>query len=991
MIRLRFVLLTLLLGVGVIGHAQVAPRELVSELEWREIGPWRGGRSTAVSGVYGQADHFYMGTTGGGLWKSTDAGENWACVSDGFFKTGSVGAIGVAPSRPETVYVGMGETQVRGNISHGDGVYRSDNGGQTWRHLGLKETQSIARVRVHPTDPETVWVAALGHIYGPNKERGIYKTTDGGRTWKQVLFVSDRAGGVDLSFAPSNPDVMFAATWEVWRTPYTLNSGGPGSKLFKSTDGGESWTEITRASGLPGGVMGKIGVAVAPSKPNTVYAMIENAAGGLYRSDDAGATWTLTSSSAELRQRPWYYTRVNVDPTDAEKVYVLNVQYHTSTDGGKTFRARGAQHSDNHDLWIDPADPARMVMGNDGGATVSVNSGGAWTEQDFPTAQFYHVNVDNSFPYYVLGAQQDNSTVRILSRTFGRGITPEDWTSTAGGESGYVTPHPTQPHIVFGGSYGGTMSWRDHLKNTSRDLDPWPDNPMGHGAEDLVHRFQWTFPIVFSPHDPEVLYVGSQYVLKSTDRGASWTAISPDLTTNDKSKQGPSGGPITKDNTSVEYYCTVFTIDESPLRRGVIWAGTDDGLVHVTMNGGRTWTNVTPPAVPKGARIRMVATSSHIAGGAYVAVDNHENDDYRPYAFRTTDFGKTWTAIGTGLPVDSYVRIVREDPVRRGLLYAGLETGIYLSYDDGRSWQTLAGKNFPVVPVHDLQIKDGDLVVATHGRSFWILDDLSVVREADMADLAGVTVFSPRASSFVRFGRDGEATDGKNPKVSGPVVWVYAPEAAGKLDVEVMDSAGTVVGTSSVAALAKGLTPVALTASYPGFDAFPGLRMWAAGRRPIAAPPGEYTVKVTLDGRELRTVKARFLNDPRSEATDAEMKAKFDLSIQIRDATSAANNAVVKIRSLKEGMDPNSAMFARLSEVEDALHQGKAQSGQDFLNYPIRLNNRLAALLGTVQSGSYGPTRQSYSVFERLKKELDAELAKLAAIERELGQERRAG
>lgn len=984
----------LLLAASTLGQAQVASRSVLNELEWRNIGPWRGGRSCAVSGVPGQPDHFYMGTTGGGVWKSTDAGEEWFNVSDGYFGTGSVGGIGVAPSQPGTVYVGMGETELRGNISHGDGVYRSDNGGETWRHLGLKETQSISRVRVHPTDPNTVWVAALGPVYGPSEHRGIYKTTDGGESWKKTLYVNDRSGGVDLSFSSSNPDVIYVSTWEAWRTAYTLNSGGPGSKMFKSTDGGDTWTEISKNQGLPGGIMGKIGIAVSESDPNRVYAMIEAEGGGLFKSDDAGATWELVNDDANLRQRPWYYNRVYVDPNDPDKVFVLNVQYHVSTNGGESFRGGVAGHSDHHDLWIDPANSERMIMASDGGACVSTNNGGQWTDQDYPTAQFYHVDVDNDFPYNVLGAQQDNSTVRIASRTFGAGITTEDWTSTAGGESGYVTPHPTEPWVVFGGSYGGNMSWFNHRNNSSRGIDPWPDNPMGAGAADLVHRMQWTFPIVFSPHNPEMLYTSSQHVMVSMDRGASWKIISPDLSYNEKEKQGPSGGPITKDNTSVEYYGTVFTLAESPKRRGVIWAGTDDGRVHITMNGGRNWTEITPPQMPKYARIRMVEASPWDAATAYLAVDNHEANDYAPYAYRTNDYGKTWTKIIGGLPVDSYVRVVREDPVRKGLLYAGLETGIWVSHDDGSTWQSLAGKNFPVVPVHNLRIKDDDLVVATHGRSFWILDDLSVLRQADQFRANEVHVFTPKPSHFVRFGRNGGDNDGPNPLFNGPTLRVWSPTDGGEVDVTLTDKEGNEVGTTRISELKQGLNEVGLRAQYEGFDSFPGLRMWAAGRRPITAPPGDYMVTATMDGKEIGKVTATFLNDPRSTATFEEMQEKFRFSLEIRDATSAANNTVVKIRELKEKLSEVTgegsrlsnraeALIEKLSEVEDALHQGKAQSGQDFLNYPIRINNKLAALLGNVQSGQYGPTKQSYQVYEYLKEQLDAELKKFAELEKQ--------
>lgn len=984
----------LLLGLVVASaSAQVDPK-LLEGLTFREIGPFRGGRSCAVSGVPGQPDHFYMGATGGGVWKSTNAGVDWVNVSDGFFRTGSVGAIEVSRSNPDTVYVGMGETEIRGNITHGDGVYRSDDAGKTWRHIGLKDTQSISRVRIHPTDSETVWVAALGHVYGPHPDRGIYKTTDGGKTWRKTLFVDNRSGAVDLCLEPGNPRVMYAATWEAWRTPYTLNSGGPGSKLFKSEDGGETWTDISRRPGLPQGILGKIGVSVSPANPKRVYVMLESEKGGLYRSDDGGATFALMNDTSGPRQRPWYYTRIYADSKDADIVYVLNVAVHKSTDGGKTLRSMQAGHSDHHDWWIDPADNTRMAAANDGGVCVSVDNGRTWTDQDFATAQFYHVSTDNAFPYRVLGAQQDNSTVRIPSRTYGRGIRAEDWTSTAGGESGYVAAKPNNPDIVFGGSYGGTMDMRDHRANIQRSIDPWPDNPMGHGAADLTHRFQWTFPIVFSPHDPNLMYVGSQYVLRSRDDGGSWERISPDLTRNDKSKMGPSGGPITRDNTSVEYYGTVFTIAESPRRSGVIWVGTDDGLVQVTQNGGRTWQNVTPPQAPEWGLISMVEASPHREGTAFVALDNHENDDLRPYIYRTDDFGKTWQAIVTGIDLEHYVRVVREDPSAQGILYAGTEAGLYVSLDNGAHWQPLKN-NLPVVPIHDLVIKDDDVVIATHGRSFWILDDISAIRQMKAARADRPYLFRPRPGIPVSYG-GGPPSDelgGRNP-MGNLVVQYYLPANAREAKLEMKDAKGVVVATSTTLPKQAGLNRISMVPRYPSFRTFPGMLFWAAGARPIAAPPGEYQLSLTVDGTTLNSV-AEWKIDPRSPATVEDMMEQYRLSVRIVDKVTEANDAIVRLRALrpkleeaaKDAAKATSAnrLIAAITEVEEAIYQTKARSGQDLLNYPIRLNNRMAALLGTVQSGPFRPTKQSYDVFDVLSRLIDAELARLKPLEAEAG------
>ena len=979
-----------ILAAAALVHGQIDP-EMLKGFAYREIGPFRGGRSCAVSGVPGQPDHFYMGATGGGVWKSTNAGVDWVNVSDGYFQNGCVGSIAVSASQPATVYVGMGETEIRGNITHGDGVYRSDDSGKTWRHIGLRNTQSISRVRIHPTDPNTAWVAALGHVYGPHDDRGVFKTTDGGKTWRKTLFVNNRSGAVDLCLEPGNPTTMYAATWEAWRTPYTLNSGGPGSKIFKSTDGGEKWTEITRSRGLPSGILGKIGIAVSPVNPKRVFVMLEHEKGGLYRSDDGGQSFEYLNESSGPRQRPWYYTRVYADSKDVDTVYVLNVAVHKSTDGGKSFRSMQAGHSDHHDWWIDPSDNTRMAAANDGGVCVTVDGGRTWTDQDFATAQFYHVSTDNAFPYRVLGAQQDNSTVRIASRTFSRSITADDWTSTAGGESGYVVAKPNDPDVVFGGNYGGTMEMENHRLNIRRSVDPWPDNPMGHGAADLVQRFQWTFPIVFSPRDPNLMYVGSQYVLRSRDDGGSWERISPDLTRNDKSRMGPSGGPITKDNTSVEYYGTVFTIAESPKKAGTIWTGSDDGLVHITQDNGRTWQKVTPTGAPEWGLISMVEASPHRAGTAYVALDNHENDDLAPYIYRTADFGKTWTKITAGIAADHYVRVVREDPSKAGLLYAGTENGVYVSFDNGGRWYPLQN-NLPIVPIHDMVVKDDDLVLATHGRSFWILDDVSPLRQLPGATARQAKLFEPRPGMPVNFSGNppANATEGRNP-MGNLVITYWLPADAKEGKLEMQDSGKTVVATSSTVPLKAGMNRTSISPRYPSFKTFPGMLFWAAGARPISAPPGRYVVNLTIDGQTYSTV-AEWRKDPRTPATDADLVEQHRFATEIAAKVTAANEAIIAIRALRTELealgksDPAKLIEANrlvteLTSIEEAIYQTKARSGQDLLNYPIRLNNRLAALMGTVQSGPFAPTKQSYEVFAMLSKLLDVELGRLLAAQ----------
>jgi photosystem II stability/assembly factor-like uncharacterized protein len=963
------------------------PESAYKGLEWRQIGPFRGGRSLAVAGSVQRPDEYYFGATGGGVWKTSDAGKTWRPVSDGFFRTASVGALAVAPSNPDIVVAGTGERDIRGNISHGDGVYRSDDAGKTWRHLGLKDAQSIARIAIHPQNPDVMYVAALGHIYAhpkvkENPNRGLYKTTDGGKTWTNILKGGDRVGAVHVVLDPKQPDTLLCALWEAWRSPYSMNSGGPGSRLMKSTDGGRSWTDLSARPGMPSGPLGKIGFDISPADPNRYYACVEAAEGGIFRSDDAGATWERVNSDRNWRQRAWYYSHVYADPKQKDGVYVLNVGAGKSTDGGKRFAGMRTPHSDNHDLWIAPDNPNRMINANDGGGNVSVDGGKTWTEQTYPTAQFYHVSTDNAFPYRILGAQQDNSTVRIASRTTGLGIGADDWTSTAGGESGYVAAKPNQPDLVFGGSYGGTMDWYDHRTGLSGSIDPWPDNPMGHGAADLVQRFQWTYPIVFSPHDPNVLYTCSQFVLRSTDNGQSWRKISPDLSRNDRSTMGPSGGPITKDNTSVEYYGTVFTLAESSKRRGLLWAGSDDGLIHVSDNGGGTWRNVTPKAMPEWGLVSMIEASPHRANVAYAAVDNHENDDLRPYIYRTEDFGKTWTSITRGLPNDTFVRVVREDHRVPGLLYAGTETGVFVSFDHGAKWQPLA-QNMPVTPIHDLAWKEDDLVAATHGRAFWVLDDLSPLQQlARDAKLDAPRLFTPRDAYRVRWGSAGTNATGKNPG-SGVGVTYYLPAEAKDLKIEFAWPDGKVFQTVTGPKQA-GLQRVYAFLQEPSWKSVPGMILWAAGPSPITLPPGEYTVRLTVDGTS-QTSKFRWKRDPRLMASDADLVQQYRFAREIAMMTDAIHTNILQIRHMRGQLDTahasaekkgDTALAARITAyrqrlvaLEEALYQTKNQSGQDPLNYPIRLNNRVAALMNTVLGNPNRPTAGSREVFAMLQRE----------------------
>lgn len=1025
-------------------------------LRWREIGPFRGGRSVAVAGSASRPMEYYFGTTGGGVFKTTDGGMTWTAVTDKYFG-GTIGAIEVSASNPDIVYVGTGESPIRGNVSQGDGVFKSTDAGKTWSYVGLGESQQIGRVRINPKNPDIVYVSALGHVWGPNAERGVFKSIDGGKVWKKVLFKSDSAGAFDLVLDPANPDVLYATVWHAYRTPWKLVSGGAQSGIFKSIDGGEHWTEITRNRGLPSGVIGKVGIAASGAKPGRVWALVEADSGGVFRSDDGGTTWMRTNSSRNLRQRAWYYTQIYADPKDAETVYALNTGMYRSTDGGKTFRSIQVPHGDNHDLWIAPNDPQRMVEANDGGANVSFNGGRTWTEQDQATAQFYHVVTTNHFPYRVCGAQQDNSTLCGPSRSDG-GIDISDWYAVGGGESGYIAVRPDNPDIVYAGSYGGYLSRFDRRNNSERDVNPWPDNPMGHDAVDAKYRFQWTYPIVLSPHNPNTIYVGSSVVFKSTNDGQSFAPISPDLTRHDPRTLGPSGGPITKDQTSVEYYATVFTIAESPVTAGVIWAGSDDGLVNVTRNSGKTWTNVTPKGLPEWSRISIIEPSHFSAGTAYLASNHYQMDDRRPYIYRTTDFGATWQLITNGISATEFVRVVREDPEKADLLYAGTERGVWVSFDAGNSWQTLR-RNLPLVPVHDLAVKEGDLIAATHGRSFWILDDLSALRQLTPSIVKEPAhLFKPRSVYRAGFsgggstGAAGRHPTGENP-ASGAVVYYWLASPKQVVTMDFLDSKGALIrsftsnqdpsvaadsvrGDSVRAARSDslrragvkedttvksearseetppgddgprrqpppprvpnkaGLNIFSWNLRYPDASTFQNLIMWAAGTQGPVAVPGTYSVRMIVGGK---TQSHGFvvLKDPRSPASQAALADQFAFLIAVRDRTTQANDAVRRIRNVKAQLTDRvgkmpaaqqavfkvkaDAFASQLSTVEAELYQVKNQSGQDPLNYPIRLNNKIAALSGVASSADARPTDQTREVYRILSGQLDAQLSKLSS------------
>jgi photosystem II stability/assembly factor-like uncharacterized protein len=1035
-----FVLVTAVVTNAQTPAASPTPKESdkLAALQYRSIGPYRGGRSAAVAGVNSQPFVFYYGSTGGGVWKTTDGGINWESVSDGsVFGTGSVGAIAVSDSDPNVVYVGMGESPIRGNVSHGDGMYKSNDGGKTWKKIGLDDTRQISRIRVHPRNPDLVYVAALGHVWGANDQRGIFRSKDGGKTWERILTRGNKAGAIDLSMDPTNPSVLYAGFWEVYRKPWTLESGGPGGGILKSTDGGDTWTELTRNPGLPRGVVGKIGITVSPANPERVWAIVEAEDGGVFRSDDAGRTWTKVNEERRLRQRAWYYSRIYADPKNADTVYVLNTGFYRSNDGGRTYSGIQVPHGDNHDLWIAADDPNRMIESNDGGSNVSFNGGRSWTEQDQPTAQFYRVALDNDFPYNIYGAQQDNSTVRIASRNTEGAIGTSDWYDVGGGESGWVAPSPKDSQIVFAGSYGGLTTRFDHRTGQLRDINPYPNNPMGSGADVLKYRFQWNFPLLFSPNDPNTLYCAANVLFKSKDEGSSWEIISPDLTRNDKSKQGSSGGAITKDNTSIEYYCTIFTVMESSLQPGTIWTGSDDGMVYLTRDGGKNWSNVTPPTslMPEWIQINSIEASPIDPGTAYVAATMYKWDDNRPYLYRTSDYGKTWKKIVNGIPETTFTRVIREDPTKRGLLYAGTENGMYVSFDNGEHWQSLQ-LNLPIVPITDLAIqkRDRELVVATQGRSFWILDDLPLLHQ--LMDAGGLTsvndtqLYKPKESYRMPgggFPLGPTATAGKNPAAGVVVYYSLKAKPSESVDLEFLDSSGKSIrkftGRVGKAATAGrpaqapppppdeggfgggGTPPVPMEIGlnrfiwdtrYSEATRFPGMILWAGETRGPKIAPGNYRVKLTVDGKSF-TQDFEVKPDPRLNTSATDYAKQLELGLKIRDKLTETNNAIVQIRDVRKQVedllkrltgqpnfkavnDAGTALTKNLTEVEEALYQTKNQSSQDPLNFPIRLNNKLAALGGVVGGAEAAPTAQSYAVYDEVVGQIDSQLQKLAQL-----------
>ena len=1014
----RFLLLlSLLLSFPVSAVERI---DALEGLQYREVGPYRGGRSAAVAGIPQDRETYYFGAAGGGVWKTTNAGGSWENVSDGWFG-GSIGAVAVSAWDPTVVYVGGGEKTVRGNVSHGDGLWKSTDAGRTWTFKGLEDSRHISRIRIHPRDPDTVYVAVMGHLFGPSEERGIYRTQDGGDSWERILFANPDAGAVDLILDPTNPRILYASTWRIRRTPYSLSSGGDGSILWKSTDGGDSWTSLSEKPGLPEPPLGIAGITVSPSNPDNLYAIVEAEDGGVFRSRDAGETWTRVNAERKLRQRAWYYTRINADPKNEEMVYVSNVRFHRSADGGKTFEAIPTPHADNHDLWIDPEDPLRMVQANDGGANVTFDGGVTWsTQANQPTAQMYRVSTDNAFPFRLLGGQQDNSTVRIRSRSArGSVIGPRDWEPTAGGESGHVVAHPDNPDIVYGGSYGGYLVRMDHGTGERRIINVWPDNPMGWGAAELKYRFNWNFPILFSPHDPDVLYVAGNVLFRSRDEGQTWEAISPDLTRNIKEKQQSSGGPITQDNTSVEYYGTLFAVAESPLEAGTIWTGSDDGLVQLTRDGGETWTDVTPDALPREVQVNSIEPHPTEPGGLYLAATAYKDDDFQPWLFRTTDYGRRWQRIDRGIDRLHFTRVVRADPKQVGVLYAGTERGVYLSADDGRNWSSLQ-LDLPVVPVTDLAVKDDALVVATQGRGYWMLDHLTTVREAiaetDWNESAHL--FTPAPAWRVHNDPAEDAGSNGTHAPTGVVFHYYLAEAPaediesfslvirdrdgqeirrftrkveeGEKDAEVFGDDDRLLPAEA------GLNTFVWNLRYPSAEKFAGLVLWNRNLSGPRALPGAYEATLTVGDRQ-RTVPVTVLADPRSQATTAELAAQFDFLWSINRKLTETHQAIRRLREVRGQVDAIEArvgdspqfaalvaqgesLKAALKEIEETLYQTRLESPQDPLNFPIRLNDKLAGVMGSAALGDHPPTASAMAVRDELVTQIDAALNRLESL-----------
>ena len=999
------------------GQDYIYDPSLYQAMEWRNIGPYRGGRATTVAGIKDDIFTYYMGTTGGGVWRTTDGGDTWKNISDKFFKTGSVGAIAVAESDPNVIYVGMGEAPIRGvTTSHGDGVYKSTDAGKTWTHVGLDRVRQISEVRIHPSNPDLVYVAAQGAPYGSNPERGIYRSEDGGASWELILYVDEDTGASDLSMDLTNPRILYAAMWNHRRYPWKVHSGGESSGIFKSTDGGDTWIELT--GGLPE-VMGKIGVAVSPANAERVWALVEADDGGLFRSDDAGDTWNRINEDRVLRARSWYYMHLFADPIDEETVYVLNAPMLKSVDGGTSFKPISTPHGDNHGLWINPDNNDVMINSNDGGANVSYNGGKTWSSQsNQPTAQFYRVNTDNRLNYYVYGGQQDNSSMAIASRTRDAGIGRDDWFPASGCESAYLAFDPDNPRLIYGGCYQGYITVYDTELKSNRPIDAYPSLRLGSDPIDQKYRFNWNAPIFVSPHNPSVVYHAGNKLLKTEDGGLSWTEISPDLTRNIPENLGNGGGPITNEAAGAEVYHTILYAVESPHEAGVLWAGTDDGLVHLTLDGGASWEDVTPNGRGNGignAQINAIEVSPHDPGTAYLAVTAYKFNDFTPHVFKTTDYGKRWTRLVDGIADEAFVRVVREDPMRKDLLYAGTETGIYISFNGGEQWQPFQ-LNLPVVPITDLKIQNNDLVVATQGRSFWILDDLSPLHQLnDQVADKNLHLFEPSDAYRIARGGRPEANLGKNPP-SGVILYYTLGELSDSAEVklDILSLAGDTLRSYSTndkpsgppSAMPGGGAPKGISKKQ-GMNRF----VWDFRHNNITrvpdiftfgslqgyrVAPGTYTAVLSVDGEESRQSFA-VLADPMLDVSPADYEEQQALLAELYAYSDEIHTSVNRMDAIKKQVeslvalakdredaapivDSGNELVTKIDEWKDQIVQRKQKTFQDVINFPNKLNAQFLYSLSSVDAVEPPLTQGEKMRFEDLQSEWMAHRAEMQDI-----------
>ncbi len=977
----------------------------IKALEYRSAGPARGGRSTAVTGFTDHPFRFLMGTTGGGVWQTDDAGQSWRNISDGYFNTASIGAIAVAPSDANIIYVGTGSACPRGNISIGDGVYRSQNGGYSWEAVGLKKAGLIGKIVIHPNDPNLLYVAALGQIFGPNEERGVFRSKDGGENWEKILYLSDTTGAIDLAIDPNNPLELYAAFWRTERKPWTLIDGDKEGGIWKTTDGGDHWEKLS--GGLPTGLLGRIGLAISPAKPNRIWAIIQAKAeeeGGLYRSDDAGNTWQRINRNHKLRQRGWYYSHLTAHPTDEHTIYANNVSFFKSVDGGKTFAQRiRVPHGDCHDLWINPGNPDIMIHANDGGACVSLNGGKTWSSQNNqPTAEIYRVTVDNQFPYRLYGAQQDNTTISVPSR-YESALTPQEkWYSVGGGESGHIAVDPRNPNLIYAGTYIGQITRKDITSGHSRDIVAYPQMHDGVAPRDIRYRFQWNAPIRISPHDPDIVYHCSQFVHRTTDGGKTWKIISPDLTTNNDKYHNIPGGPIQHDHTGVELYTTIFSFKESPHQAGELWAGSDDGLLHLSKDNGSSWQDITPQKMPAEGTINTIELSNHQPGKAIISVYKYRENDFQPYIFMTKDHGKNWTILtngNNGIPANHFVRVVREDPVREGLLYAGTEFGLYLSFDEGKHWQPFQ-QNLPITPITDMLIKENDLVIATQGRSFWILDNLSPLRELDQKIIdKPFHLFQPEDAYRTQF-RNPRGKGAPDPAPNGATIDFYLKELPLNGDtvrIFIKDFDNKVRKTFSNYAnksdnqmklkLKKGLNRISWNLTYEKPEVEPKAVFSLANTGGIKAPTGVHTVILSV-GSEAEQKRLTVKKDPRWQQSDEDLMAQYQLANQVKSLLNECHKGIGQIRSVRKQLnsllkriatvdieskteiqEKVQALIQKINQLEAVLIQTQSESRQDPINYPPRFDDQIAYLYSVINAQDDRPTQGAYDRYNDLVKE----------------------